>query len=98
MVESLMSNCKSKTIMFRLILSLLIMYVSVLFSQSFIVYAYEGIPEKVRIGLMFNDPQTGQYSAVSSFTVDSKKAFNLGISRKRALRAFLKSLPVMRLL
>jgi len=72
MVESLMSNCKSKTIMFRLILSLLIMYVSVLFSQSFIVYAYEGIPEKVRIGLMFNDPQTGQYSAVSSFTVDSK--------------------------
>jgi len=65
---------------------------------SFIVYAYEGIPEKVRIGLMFNDPQTGQYSAVSSFTVDSKKAFNLGISRKRALRAFLKSLPVMRLL
>jgi len=74
------------------------MYVSVLFSQSFIVYAYEGIPEKVRIGLMFNDPQTGQYSAVSSFTVDSKKGLQFGYSRKRALRAFLKSLPVMRLL
>jgi len=61
------------------------MYVSVLFSQSFIVYAYEGIPEKVRIGLMFNDPQTGQYSAVSSFTVDSKKGLQFGYFSEKGL-------------
>ncbi|HOM03012.1 MAG TPA: SpoIID/LytB domain-containing protein [Acetivibrio sp.] len=77
MKGSFWSKAKAKSMVFRLILISLI-YVSVLFVQDFTVYAYQGIPQKVRIGLLFNDSQTGQYSAVSSFTVDSQKGLQLG--------------------
>ena len=42
------------------------------------VLAYPGVPEKVRIGLLFNDSQTNQYSAVSSFNVDAPKGLQIG--------------------
>ena len=44
------------------------------------VLAYPGVPERVRIGLLFNDSQTGQYSAVSSFNVDAPKGLQIGCS------------------
>ncbi|HHV29288.1 SpoIID/LytB domain-containing protein [Acetivibrio mesophilus] len=79
MKERLLSKSKIKWMALRLAL-LSLVYVSLFFSQSFMVYAYEGVPNKVRIGLLFNDSQTGQYSSVSSFTVDAQNGLQFGYS------------------
>lgn len=79
MKKSFLSKSKAKWMAFRVaVLSL--MYLLVFFSQNFVAYAYQGVPDKVRIGLNFNDSQTGQYSAVLSFTVDAAKGLQFGYS------------------
>lgn len=43
------------------------------------VVTYANAPENVRIGLYFNDSQTGQYTALSSFEVDAAEGILLGV-------------------
>lgn len=43
------------------------------------IITYGNTPENVRIGLYFNDSQTGQYTAISSFNVDAENGIQLGI-------------------
>lgn len=45
------------------------------------VYSYDGVPDKVRIGLLFNDSIAKQTSAVSRFTVDNKDGLRVGYSK-----------------
>jgi len=61
------------------VLGVFILVLLNLFS-SYEVLAYPGVPETVRIGLLFNDSQTNQYSAVSSFNVDAPKGLQIGCS------------------
>lgn len=46
--------------------------------MSGVCLAYSGVPEQVRIGLYFNDDKTNQYTAVSSFTIDSDSGLQFG--------------------
>jgi len=57
---------------------LVILPIIVLFFSNEICRAYSDIPEEVRIGLFFNDSKTGQYTAVSSFTVDGESGLQIG--------------------
>lgn len=49
-----------------------------LFLMSRVCLAYSGVPEQVRIGLYFNDDKTKQYTAVSSFKIDSESGLQFG--------------------
>lgn len=40
---------------------------------------YANVPEDVRIGLYFNDSQTGQYTALSNFSIDAENGVQLGV-------------------
>ncbi len=57
---------------------LIIFSIIIVLLSSVICWAYPGVPEQVRIGLFFNDTKTKQYSAVSSFTVDSENGLKIG--------------------
>ncbi|HHX17257.1 MAG TPA: hypothetical protein GX727_00155, partial [Clostridium sp.] len=50
----------------------------IIFGISTII-TYANVPENVRIGLYFNDSQTGQYTALSSFSVDAVNGIQLGV-------------------
>ncbi|NMB33076.1 MAG: SpoIID/LytB domain-containing protein [Clostridium sp.] len=67
-------------LMFKRTILLVILTVLVSLSHSFVVttYAYSNIPVEVRIGLFFNDSQTGQYSAVSSFVANANGGLSIG--------------------
>jgi len=57
---------------------LIILPLMILLISKEVGQAYPGIPEDVRIGLYFNDSKTNQYTAVSSFTVDSENGLQIG--------------------
>lgn len=57
---------------------LVILPIIVLLFSNEISHAYSDIPEDVRIGLFFNDSKTGQYTAVSSFTIDGENGLQIG--------------------
>lgn len=61
-----------------------LLVVSVFMCSGVRAYAYDGIPEKVRIGLCFNDSQTKQYTAVASFEIDSDKGLQIGYYKDNA--------------
>ncbi|MFZ5985978.1 MAG: SpoIID/LytB domain-containing protein [Bacillota bacterium] len=58
--------------------SLLVLLVYLISNVNITANAYANIPEKVRIGLYFNDSQTKQNSAVTSFIVDAGSGIQLG--------------------
>lgn len=70
----LINFTKSKLVK-RLFLGIII---GIIFGISTIV-TYANVPENVRIGLYFNDSQTGQYTALSSFSVDAVNGIQLGV-------------------
>ncbi|NLD47203.1 MAG: SpoIID/LytB domain-containing protein [Clostridiaceae bacterium] len=55
-----------------------LLVLSVFMCSGVRAYAYDGVPEKVRIGLCFNDAETKQYSAAASFEIDSAKGLQIG--------------------
>lgn len=58
--------------------SLLVLLVYLISNVNITANAYANIPEKVRIGLYFNDSQTKQNSAVTSFIADAGSGIQLG--------------------
>lgn len=52
--------------------------ITTIFLMSRVCLAYSGVPEQVRIGLYFNDDKTNQYTALSSFTIDSESGLQFG--------------------
>ncbi|OPZ94051.1 MAG: Amidase enhancer precursor [Firmicutes bacterium ADurb.Bin419] len=72
-----------KTSLFKKII-LIAFSIIISFLSSAIGWAYPGVPEQVRIGLFFNDNKTQQYTAVSSFTVDSENGLQIGSYSEKA--------------
>ncbi|MDQ2085225.1 SpoIID/LytB domain-containing protein [Herbivorax sp. ANBcel31] len=58
---------------------LFLVVISIIFNVNSVNVTYASVPEMVRIGLYFNDSQTGQYTALSKFEVDAEYGIQLGI-------------------
>lgn len=68
---------RTKSLNLKKIILVVFSLVLVFFTRI-ICWAYPGVPEQARIGLFFNDKKTNQYTAVTSFTVDSENGLHIG--------------------
>ena len=72
-------NFTESKLLKKLLLSIITVVIFGICAVFTTVVTYANVPEIVRIGLYFNDSQTGQYTALSNFSIDAANGVQLGI-------------------